>query len=478
MTYLSFDNTLTHPPFSPTRILPTHRQDLLKPFLPTQTPHTQSTSHIHPTNHHLSTPGTCSTASSIFNTLNLLIGIGFLSLPYALRCSGLLPGLVIIISTCLLTNLTGHLLGKCLALSSKLGRSLSSYGDLGEAAFGSKARKWVSVVFLTELVVTCVAFVILIEDSLGAIFPEIETGVFRGIAFAVCLGAALVKNLTYISYASLVGIVGSLNLVGVILYNGVTSTKGPGSILDPMPISTFPENPVSTSFAVGIVMAGFAGHAVLPNIYLDMKDKSRYPFVLNVSFCIALTLYLTVAVAGYLMFGQQTLQEITMNLAALPGAKKSLNLFATALICFIPIPKYALTMAPVSQTADAYLGRFLHKSQSSSKPTEATPLISDTAHRPPKPSMTQYILIRVFLVSVTALIPFILPHFDTVLGLIGSFFTVAVSVVMPAAFYAKLTKGDESMKWVWAGCWTLVGIGALAGMLATVGMGVPGARPI
>ncbi|KAJ3039429.1 hypothetical protein HDV00_012207 [Rhizophlyctis rosea] len=478
MTCLSFDTTISFP--SPRPQLPTHRQDLI-PKQPSETTHLLTP---HPIDPHQPKviEGTSSVPSSIFNTLNLLIGIGFLSLPYAIRCAGWVPGLAIVIFTALITNVTGHLLAKCLDACTKLGLPAISYGDLGEAAYGPRARTLVSVVFLTELVFTCVAFVILIEDSLKAIFPGVGVEWFRGVAFLICVGASLVKNLTWISYASLVGIVGSLNLIAVILYNGTTTAHAPGSISDPMPTHMFPDNPASISLAIGIVMAGFAGHAVLPNIYLDMKDKSRYPFVLNVSFGIALVLYLTVAVVGYLMFGNETLQEITMNIAALPGANQMLNVVATWLICFIPVPKYALTIAPVSQTADAFLARYFSSASSS---TSISALSADPHSHSPSPmgatsapTMARYILTRVALVLLTALVPFLLPHFDTVLALIGCIFTVAVSVVMPAAFYARLNAVGEDGVWKKRWCYGLVGAGVVVGVGAMIGMAVPGARPI
>jgi vesicular inhibitory amino acid transporter len=71
-----------------------------------------------------------------------------------------------------------------------------------------------------------------------------------------------------------------------------------------------------------------------------MRDKSQFPRVLNISFAIAIAFYLTIAIAGYLMFGDGTLEEVTKNLA-MPGSSinPGLNYFTTWLIAFIPVPK-------------------------------------------------------------------------------------------------------------------------------------------
>ena len=86
-------------------------------------------------------------------------------------------------------------------------------------------------------------------------------------------------------------------------------------------------------------MAGFAGHAVLPSIYTDMRRPSQYPLALNISFAIAVGFYIIMAVSGYLMFGEATLEEVTKNLLQSNGWMGWLNLGTTWLICFIPIPK-------------------------------------------------------------------------------------------------------------------------------------------
>lgn len=49
-------------------------------------------------------------------------------------------------------------------------------------------------------------------------------------------------------------------------------------------------------------------------------------------------------VAGYAMYGDKTLEEVTMNLAAGP-----LQLAATSLILVSPFTKFALTLEPVAR---------------------------------------------------------------------------------------------------------------------------------
>jgi hypothetical protein len=94
-----------------------------------------------------------SLAQSCFNTVNLLVGVGFLSLPYALKLGGWVIGTSMIVLIAALTRYTGGLIISCMDEC-----SAKSYSDVGEIAFGPVARKYVSAVFLPELFMTCVAF--------------------------------------------------------------------------------------------------------------------------------------------------------------------------------------------------------------------------------------------------------------------------------------------------------------------------------
>ncbi|KAJ3172298.1 hypothetical protein HK101_011187, partial [Irineochytrium annulatum] len=253
-----------------------------------------------------------STWQSILTTVNLLLGLGSLSLPYAVRCGGWIPTFGILIFTASVTGYSAYLLSRCLALQP--GR-LFNFADIGEAAFGPRYRTFISILFISELFFTCVAFVIFISDSLHALFPDISTAAFRVVAFFACAAASWVRQLKYVSYVGLIGIVASGNLAAAVLYYGMTKPERPGSLIDPEPTQMWPQNPISVSLSFGIIMTGFTGHALLPNIYLDMKDKTKFPLVIAVAFSTAVIFYILIASAGYLMFGEFTLDEVTKNLA-------------------------------------------------------------------------------------------------------------------------------------------------------------------
>lgn len=58
-------------------------------------------------------------------------------------------------------------------------------------------------------------------------------------------------------------------------------------------------------------MAGFAGHAVFPTLYRDMNDPKRYDQMVDITYALTILVYVAMAAAGYLMFGSETLQEVS-----------------------------------------------------------------------------------------------------------------------------------------------------------------------
>lgn len=100
-------------------------------------------------------------AQTVFNTLNLLLGVGLLGMPLAFGHAGLLLGLVILTWSGMTTLWTGRMIDRCLSHDS----SIKSYGDLAFAARGSRARVAVMVLVAIELTASSIGQIILFADG-------------------------------------------------------------------------------------------------------------------------------------------------------------------------------------------------------------------------------------------------------------------------------------------------------------------------
>lgn len=114
--------------------------------------------------------GQSTVPQTVFNSVNVLIGVGLLSLPLAMKQAGWLLGLLFLFFAAVSTSYTAKILAKCLDVD----RSLVTYADLAYISFGHHARLVTSLLFCLELIGACVALVVLFADSLGALMPGLS----------------------------------------------------------------------------------------------------------------------------------------------------------------------------------------------------------------------------------------------------------------------------------------------------------------
>jgi vesicular inhibitory amino acid transporter len=90
---------------------------------------------------------------TIFNSTNVLIGVGLLSLPLGIKYAGWICGMIFLLFSALVTAYTANLLAKCMDVDA----SLITFADLAFISFGQKARIATSILFMLELLAACVA---------------------------------------------------------------------------------------------------------------------------------------------------------------------------------------------------------------------------------------------------------------------------------------------------------------------------------
>ena len=149
---------------------------------------------------------------TIFTSVNVLIGVGLLSLPLGFRYSGWIVGMTFFFFSALATRYTAGILAKCLDVD----QSLITFADIAYTAFGTKARVLTSVVFFFELIAACVALLVLFADSLDALVPGWGVVEFKVLGGVILVPLSFVP-LRFLSFTSVLGIVsciGSRNRQG------------------------------------------------------------------------------------------------------------------------------------------------------------------------------------------------------------------------------------------------------------------------
>ncbi|KAI9363156.1 transmembrane amino acid transporter protein-domain-containing protein [Pilaira anomala] len=385
---------------------------------------------------------------SIFNSINILIGVGILALPLGFKCSGWAIGLFVFMFCFGLTNYTAKLLAKCLNADPES----RTYGDMGAYAFGIRGRVFISILFLTELITCSVALVVLLSDGIDSLFPGHDPILIRVISFFI-LTPTLFIPVRHLSYTSLLGILSVFSLLFVIIYDGLSKPHAPGSLHEMADTSISPEDWMTVPMSFGLIMAGFAGHAVFPTIYRDMKSPKLYNKMVNYTYLVTALVYMTIAASGYAMFGSSTMQEITQNIVMIPEYNQTLNRLAVWLIALNPIAKYGLTLNPVMISWQVGL---------SNNPTVENWFSRASYRRPLVMSIGV-----IFTSALIVLLAYLIPNFDKLMSLLGALFSFIISGIFPMMCHLKLF-GNTLSRTETAVTYLLIGIAAFMGISGTL----------
>ncbi|WVR08803.1 hypothetical protein IAU60_005861 [Kwoniella sp. DSM 27419] len=297
--------------------------------------------------------GQSTDGQTLFNATAVLVGIGLLSLPLAFAYAGWIGGSIMLLGFGWLTCYTAKLLARLI----RADPSLLGYTDIGVRALGRWAGAGIHVLFCLELFALGVALIVLFGDTLNVLFPAVEPDTWKLIGFFIVLPTALLP-LRLLSLPSLLSSVSSLLLIVVLLIDGLIRPVAPGSLRHPMPTSLWPEwTDMNWLGGIGLVLAGFGGHAVMPSLARDMKHPERFDGVVNKAFAIATGISFLAGAAGYLMIGPTVSDEITKDLMQEKyHYPRVLNFIALWMIVINPLTKFGLSSRPLNITIEGILG--------------------------------------------------------------------------------------------------------------------------
>ncbi|XP_061992565.1 amino acid transporter AVT1I-like isoform X2 [Rosa rugosa] len=341
-----------------------------------------------------------------FNGLNTLSGVGILSIPFALSQGGWLS-LVLLFSIAILCWYTGLLLQRCMDSNPHI----KTYPDIGQAAFGRKGRVAISIFMYLELYLVAVEFLILEGDNLNQLFPNVSFNMGGH-----TIGAG--------------GVLASIILVACVFWVGAIDNVGfheRGDLLNWKGLPT----------AISLYLFCYCGHAVFPTLCNSMKDRSQFPKVLFVCFITSTITYGSMAVLGYLMFGEYLKSQVTLNL---PVQKISAKV-AIFITIVNPLTKYAIIITPIATA------------------------IEDSRHFCNSHAIIS-IMVRTGIVISTVCVALMVPFFGYVMAFVGAFLSVTVSILLPCLFYLKINNVARRFDFE---LMTIVGIMVMGSFVGVVG---------
>ncbi|KAI9768451.1 MAG: hypothetical protein M1840_004860 [Geoglossum simile] len=375
--------------------------------------------------------GQSTVPQTIFNSINVLVGVGLLSLPLGIKHAGWLIGMTFLLFATIVTNYTAKILVKCLDVDG----TLITFADLAYISFGYKARIATSVLFTLELVAANVALVVLFADSWDALLPGVGLTEWKIVCGFVLTPLSMVP-LRVLSFTSVLGIVCCFGIVSITFIDGLIKPHAPGSLREPMPTHLFPEHWSTLPLSFGLIMSPWGGHSVFPNIYRDMRHPKKYNKSLKITYTSTYLLDVSMAIAGLLMFGEGVMDEITSNIITMSAYPKTLSILVVAFIAVIPLTKIPLNARPIVSTVEILSGLDPRA-------------ISDSQALIGMSGLTRGILkfsLRIFINAIFIVIAIIFPSFDRIMALLGSTLCFTICVILPLCFYLKIFGDDVPPK--------------------------------
>ncbi|KAF2637843.1 hypothetical protein P280DRAFT_472005 [Massarina eburnea CBS 473.64] len=374
---------------------------------------------------------------TVFNSVNVLVGVGLLTLPLAFKYSGWVVGMVFLAFSAVTTCYTAKLLAKCLDVDS----SLITFADLAYVSFGNTARIAVSILFSLELLAACVALIVLFADSMNDLIPGWGILWWKIVCGVILIPLGFLP-LRMLSFTSILGVMSCFGITIAIFVDGFIKNDTPGSLLSPAPQYLFPSNWMTIPLAFGLLMSPWGGHSVFPNIYRDMRHPYKYRKGLRVTYIFTYLMDTGVACAGILMFGDSVHDEITSNIFTTPGYPPAISVFVAICIAIVPLTKVPLNARPIISTLEVLLGL-------DSRSLGASPAFTGISGL--NRGLAKFLL-RIFVVVLFVLIAIVCPSFDRIMTLLGSVACFSICIILPLAFHLKLFgkelgRVEKGMNW-------------------------------
>lgn len=285
-----------------------------------------------------------------------------------------------------------------------------NYSDIGFAAFGMTGRAVIDFALLTSQIGFCCAYLIFISENLSAYMPSIEKHQWLTFMLPPLFLLSLIKDLSKFAILSLFAQVSNLFAFTVVYWFDFQHLHLAQVHPKEFSLEGFPYY-----FSVAIYCFEGAGMilSLEQSLASDIRSKFRDYFVTTIM--AITTLYITFGAAGYLSYGPETKDIITLNLpneggfnfAVLVKICLCISLFFTYPIMLFPV--FSILEKKLSISSSAVLAKF----------------------------------VRLSVVLLTGLIVLKVPNFGQLMALVGASCCTLLAFIMPALCHLVLFRKEE-----------------------------------
>jgi len=201
-----------------------------------------------------------------------------------------------------------------------------------EAATNRHGRAAVSVCVVLLQVGTCCSYLINVAEMLHKTFlPSVETWVLICCEAAIISPLVLIRNVAKLSPVNLVG--GALTILGICVAFGLLGNQlSEGGV-----VSVRPVNRHGLMVCIGIACFAFEGIGLVIPIYDSCRFPDKFARVYAATISTIVLLIVSMALLGYLAFGDKTNTLVLVNLPAGALSKAIQLTFSLVMLASFPL---------------------------------------------------------------------------------------------------------------------------------------------
>ncbi|OWF45131.1 amino acid transporter ANTL1-like isoform X2 [Mizuhopecten yessoensis] len=311
-----------------------------------------------------------------------------------------------------------------------------SYGDVGYYAIGHSGRVLVDVAILVSQTGFCCAYLIFITENLSDYMRHMRLIHWLLVLLPPLCLLTFIRHLGSLAINSLMAQCSNLLAFAVVIWFDFDHLHK--IEIHPKKISLN-----GLPFFLAISIYCYEGAGMILSLESSLAEDVRHSFkkYFISTMVIVTSMYISFGACGYLSFGKETNEIITLNLPK--GDSIDFAMIVKSCLCLALFFTYPVMMFPVMKILEGYLFVNVEK------------------------QIWKGNALRLFMVLVTGLTVTIIPNFANLMALVGATCCTLLAFILPGLFHLSIFKGSLSIGQVVMD-WTLIFIGTVGTIVCTV----------
>ncbi|KAK7203812.1 amino acid transporter [Myxozyma melibiosi] len=392
---------------------------------------------------------------AFMNMANSIIGAGIIGQPYAMLQCGLVAGVTLLIVLTFVIDWTIRLM----VVNAKLSGT-NSYQATVSACFGRGGYLAISLAQGLFAFGGSIAFTVIIGDTIphvmlalfpgAANIPVLNLLTMRSPVMIICVlfisfPLSLSKNIANLAKASLMALISMFVIIISVVVEGI---RAPSELRGNFSTPLWTIN--SGVFqGIGVISFAFVCHHNSLLIYGALRKPTldRFARVTHWSTGVSMLACMTLALAGFLSFGDRTDGNVLNNFDA---SNVMINIarfcFGFNMLTTFPLEIFVCREVLLDYIYSTFIPLPSPSSTSASSPSSpSSPIIDPFAPR--EPSLRAHRLTTAGLTIITLLVALVVGNLGIVLEVVGSTSACMLAYILPPLCYLKLASSQESRRW-------------------------------